>query len=497
MALPRLCRRLPLRSRHLNWQDLFGASLSNYQSPQRTFPWTFRSQVDMSTRDDHRQRPCDQCRRRKVKCNYVMPCDKCQSHDLPCAFTARNKRGPRFGIGPVINELRARPPASPLLEIVAAHGPPFGYQPAPTTRLSVATTSPHTLGEAVPLQNQDSPMVSTNDYQQVDWHQVEHGVHLFCETMYYIYPVVDRQHLQLLVKDTQNLRRVPVRLLHSICALTLMAVDAWPSFDLQTRTILAREHIRRSLQDRTHSDYAKTAAPENVLTSLFIAVTFFDLKCRTKAWFYIREAITLAQLADMHSIDRDSTLDPSEKLRRQRIYALLYVTERGAFIHDMLPVSIFEPPELPSETLPDEDPLISSGLGKLFRLFSLLSNDFVRARSGFTSTQSTGHEFEMIADMQDILCQDVDVTAVSEIQRADILITQQWLRLMVWQTALKLGLISSTATNSSYSYSYPQHIALALCAALKRLSPTAIEVHGLGIVSLVNFLIDSTVADRS
>jgi hypothetical protein len=433
-----------------------------------------------------------------------MPCDKCQSHDLPCAFTARNKRGPRFGIGPVINELRARPLAAPLLQIAPANGPPLDYQPAPTTRPSMVTTSLPALGEAVPLEHQtdqfkprSSPAVSTNDYQQVDWHQVEHGVHLFCETMYYIYPLVDRQHLQLLVKDPQKLRRVETRLLHSICALTLMAVDAWPSFDLQTRTTLAREHIHRSLQDRTYSDYAKTAAPENVLTSLFIAVTFFDLKCRTKAWFYVREAITLAQLADMHLIDQDSFLDPSERIRRQRIYVLLYITERGAFIHDMLPVSIFEPPELSSETLPDEDPSISSGLGILFRLFSLLSNAFVRARSGPASAESTGHEYEMIVDMQEILCQDVDVTAVSEIQRADILITQQWLRLMVWQTALKLGLISSTATNPSCCYSYPKHIALALCAALKVLSSTAIEVHGLGIVSLVSVQIESTDADRN
>jgi hypothetical protein len=499
-----------------------------------------------------------------------MPCDRCQSHDLPCAYnTVRNKRGPRFGTGTVINELRTQVPASPALplrppETMAADRASFDYQAARAAPTrpdcpSMATTSPHAL-EAVPAGNpivvqsepQSSPSGSMNnayytfddfaqnmlsstflcqeqrpvvdrvlapnrdrlepslpvnrdfsvyktrdtmhqtpgisiDCQQVDWQQVEQGLHLFCDRMYYIYPIVDTRHLQLLVQDPQQLRRVEARLLWSICALTLMAVDAWPSFDLQSRTKAAREHIRRCLEDLTHSDYAETVAPEHVLTSLFIAVTFFDLKCRNKAWFYIREAISLAQLAGMHVVDQDSKLDPTERIRRQRIYALLYVTERGAFIHDMLPVSIFVSPGLPYERLPDEDPSISSGLDMLFRLFSLLTYDFVRARSRLPSAGSTGDEYEVFADLQEKLRQDMDVTAVSEIQRADILITQQWLRLMVWQTVLKLGLVSSTATDPSYSYSYPVQIALSLCEVLKTLPSTAIEVHGLGIVSSMVF----------
>jgi hypothetical protein len=492
-----------------------------------------------------------------------MPCDRCESHGLPCAFnTVRNKRGPRFGIGTVIDELRAHTPApsaSPLRPpaLMVVDRPSANLQPAQTPPVysSIAVTSPHTLREAFAIENppaqsqsQSSPSGSmdnayytfedfaqnmlsstflsqeqapalgpslnpnrlrfepslsvnrdssahttrhimhqspgtTAEFQQVDWHQVERGLHLFCERMYYIYPIVDRQHLWLLVKDPQRLKRVEARLLWSICALTLMAVDAWPSFDLQSRTKAARELIRRCLEDRTHSDYAEIVAPDDVLTSLFIAVTFFDLKRRNQAWFYIREAISLAQLAGMHVIDQDSKLDPIERTRRQRIYALLYVTERGAFIHDMLPVSIFVPPKLLCERLPDEDPSISSGLNMLFHLFSLLTYDFVRDRSRLPSAESTGDEYDIFADLQERLGQDLDVTAVSEIQRADILITQQWLRLAVWQTALKLGLISSTATDPSYTYSYPVQIALALCEVLKMLPSTAIEVHGLGIVS--------------
>lgn len=519
----------------------------------------------MSTRNDHQPRPCDQCRRRKVRCNYVMPCDRCQSHDLPCAYNSvRNKRGPRFGIGTVINELRTHPPASPAprsrpLEIIAADGASVDCGAArgaqtPRDCPSIATTSPRTF-EPVPaeistvrsepqsspsgsmnnvyftfddfaqnmlsstfLRQEQTPAVHrsltpnqyrlepslsvnqdmsvyktrntihqtldiTTEYQQVNWQQVEHGLHLFCEKMYYIYPIVDTRHLQLLVENPQQLRRVEARLLWSICALTLMAVDAWASFDLQSRIKAAREHIRRCLEDLTHPDYAETVAPEDVLTSLFIAVTFFDLKCRNKAWFYIREAISLAQLAGMHVVDQDSKIDPVERIRRQRIYALLYITERGAFIHDMLPVSIFVSPRLLCEKLPDEDPSISSGLDMLFRLFSLLTYDFVRARSRLSSAGSIDDDYDVFADLQEKLRQDVDVTAVSGIQRADILITQQWLRLMVWQTALKLGMISSTATNPSYSYSYPVQIALALCEVLKILPSTTIEVHGLGIVS--------------
>ncbi|KAI4729143.1 alpha-glucosidase [Aureobasidium sp. EXF-10728] len=327
-----------------------------------------------------------------------------------------------------------------------------------------------------------SPSTWSDAPDHGDWREIEHGVGLFFDKMYAVYPVMDKNHLRsLLDTPPQKLQRSELRLLWSICALTLMAVDAWPTMELEKRTTAARQYIKRCLEDRISSSYIEHATVEDVLASLFIAVTYFDLKCRKNAWFYVREAITLAQAADMHTVENDLRLQPAERLRRQRIYALLFISERGACIHDTFSISILSSPTLPCERLPEEDPSVSIGLSMLFHLFSLLDSNFFRARNDLTSVQGTGKEYIELATLQEQLHQVLDLTNVSETQRADVLVTQQWLRLMVWQTALRLGLISSAAMNPSYTYAYPIHIASSLCEALKTLSSAAIEVHGLGI----------------
>lgn len=315
------------------------------------------------------------------------------------------------------------------------------------------------------------------------WYEIEHGVNLFFDKMYAVYPVMDERHLRSLLDNRNSLQGIENRLLWSICALTLMAVDAWPTMNLEKRTSAACGYIRKCLEDRTSSTYIEDVAVEDVLISLFIAVTYFDLKCRKNAWFYVREAITLAQAAGMDTVERDMKLQPAERLRRQRIYALLYISERGACIHDTFPVSILSAPELICDRLPGEDLSVSTGLNMLFRLFSLLDLNYIQARNRLSLSGGTDKEYVELAILQEQLCRDLDLTNVSEIQRADVLITQQWLRLMVWQTALRLGLISSTSMNPSYSYAYPIQIASSLQDVLKTLPSTAIEVHGLGIVS--------------
>ncbi|CAD0113353.1 unnamed protein product [Aureobasidium uvarum] len=516
----------------------------------------------MTARGTDRKFPCDQCRRRKVRCNYAMPCDRCASHELPCAFnTVRKKRGPRPGTGTVIESLRE--PASQSLPSIESGGyngnslenvrteQPFqNHQPTITASPNIAgldhvhsglfqtvlaepQSNQHTnqsspqsfvddayftfddfaqniLSSTVPLQGQRligdrSLLMNWNGLQSVsavnqhkisiaspstwsdvpdqgDWREIEHGVGLFFDKMYAVYPIMEEKHLRSLLEiPYQKLQRAEVRLLWSICALTLMAVDAWPTMELERRTAAARQYIRRCLEDRISSNYIENATVEDVLTSLFIAVTYFDLKCRKNAWFYVREAISLAQAAGMHTAESDSKLQPAERLRRQRIYALLFITERGACIHDAFSISILLSPILPCERQPEEDHSVSFGLSMLFHLFSLLDSSFFRARNDLTSVQGTGKEYIELATLQEQLHQVLDLTKVSEVQRADILVTQQWLRLMVWQTALRLGLISSSATNPSYTYVYPIQIATSLCEALRTLSPAAIEVHGLGI----------------
>lgn len=67
------------------------------------------------------------------------------------------------------------------------------------------------------------------------------------------------------------------------------------------------------------------------------------------------------------------------------------------------------------------------------------------------------------------------------IQKADLLITQQWLRLIVWQSSSKQQLLSWNAPHESMSFAFPLEIARSTANVLQSLPSSAVEVHGMGI----------------
>lgn len=81
--------------------------------------------------------------------------------------------------------------------------------------------------------------------------------------------------------------------------------------------------------------------------------------------------------------------------------------------------------------------------------------------------------------------EDVDEEIVQSeptaIQKADLLITQQWLRLIVWQSSFRQTLLSWTAPHESMHFAFPLAIARSTANVLQSLPSSAVEVHGMGI----------------
>jgi hypothetical protein len=270
----------------------------------------------------------------------------------------------------------------------------------------------------------------------------------------------------------------------SMCAMTLVHVDKWPSMSTEQRAVHARKCIRQCQEIRMNTNFIENAAFEDILCSLFIAVTYFELKCRKASWFFVREAITLAHATGLHLASQDASLGATESIQKQRTYAILFITERGAAVLDSFPVTILSPPTLSFDMFLEEDPSVSRGLSSLHSLFSLLNFDFVQLWNELASLTGGERGFPELSRLQVHLRQDLGIQGLSDIQRADVLITQQWLRLVFWQAALRLGLISSSAADSAFTYHYPVEIASSLCEIVKSLPPVAIQVHGLGIVNI-------------
>lgn len=71
---------------------------------------------------------------------------------------------------------------------------------------------------------------------------------------------------------------------------------------------------------------------------------------------------------------------------------------------------------------------------------------------------------------------------VPDVQMADLRVSQQWLRTMIWQLSTSLGLLSSNSTHKCMDFRYPLQIARDLAFATWKLPLDSMAAHGIGLV---------------
>lgn len=362
------------------------------------------------------------------------------------------------------------------------------WSPAAVDVLSdshAAHTHPPTLADtstpASHLEVTESTLTTSNRLE-VD-ELIRAAIQLFFDQMYYIYPLVNRAKVEALLQERATASKSDACLIWSISALTMMHNDHWPGLASEQRVATTERFIRRCKAMRLEMDFVENASYYDVLTSLFIGISLFELRKRKASWFHLREGITLAFAAKLDQADQDEDLEADERVRRMRAYALLCISERGACVLDTFKVSTVAMPGLPVHTCQGEDTSIAAGLQSLHSLFSMLDFNFVSLWNDPSRFASVDKGFPELAALQNHLMQPLDVSCISDIQKADVLITQQWLRLVFWQASLRQGLISTSSTHRAFKYDYPLEIASSLCQIVRSLPPVAIQVHGLGIVS--------------
>lgn len=76
----------------------------------------------------------------------------------------------------------------------------------------------------------------------------------------------------------------------------------------------------------------------------------------------------------------------------------------------------------------------------------------------------------------------------SEAQEVQIRITQQWLRSQTWQLSVCQGLVSSVSNDIPLTFKYPIEIARDLLTISHQFSQQSMELHGVGLVSILGFL---------
>lgn len=96
----------------------------------------------------------------------------------------------------------------------------------------------------------------------------------------------------------------------------------------QDETASGEALVDEVLRVRKGYDYIETSSTATVMTSFFLFGCYFCLDKHKTAWFYLREATTLAHSLDMHLEETYSVGDAVENIKKRRLFWLLFLTER-------------------------------------------------------------------------------------------------------------------------------------------------------------------------
>jgi Fungal specific transcription factor domain len=303
--------------------------------------------------------------------------------------------------------------------------------------------------------------------------------------LYPIMPIIHESTFRRKLNSPEDLSPEDKCLLLSMCAVTILHASPPSDLTLDAKKDLGRQFLSHFLNVRHCSDWIETASLKTIIASYFASVSYFELKQPRSSNFYVREATGMALEQGLHLDSFYVGMNRVAEICHRRAFALLFVTERGASILRNKPISIPRLPALPVDFFDDEDPCILTGFQCLCQLFSLLDEKFIEVwRSSESQTARPSIE-QIAAIQQNLSSMSFDSANLSDIQRADVQITQQWLRLIFWQASMRQGIISSKSETPAFTYSYPILIAKSLCEQMSNMSVNAVAVHGLGIFEKV------------
>ena len=285
-------------------------------------------------------------------------------------------------------------------------------------------------------------------------------------------------------------------LILALCSVT--AVHDAPetqTLSLEQKLKVGNQLLELAIQMRKYYDWIEHGTLMAIQTSYLIAVALFELKKPKSHHFYLREAIGMAYDQGLHRESYYVGLSEVQAICARRTFAVLFITERGLAILRNKPASIPSLPVLPGEYFDEQDQVVLAGFTAIVNLFSVLDESFVNLWRSEPGDGTSTEPLANIASLQHGLNEiKFDGQALTPVQKADVYITHQWLRLILWQASMRQGLVASDATDPIFFYNYPIIVARDMCIMMNQLTPEAIMVHGLGIFEKI-FEITYTLMD--
>ncbi|KAK8031785.1 NADP-dependent oxidoreductase domain-containing protein [Apiospora arundinis] len=350
------------------------------------------------------KRACDACKIRKIKCSETSPCNGCTASGIACTFKKlQATRGPR--------SLRAK-----TIKKISE-----------TQVDSSSREDRHIRDHSSESPVQDGTEKEAKAGNGSDISSLLQALDVYRLRLYPIWPIID-------VEDIRS-----GLLSESASSYILLAT----AIRLATVAQLQGEATSPDDVPPSSLEHCDSLDLNGLRISFFLHIYHENQSPGGgRSLIYLRQALTLAQIL---RLDREASyagLQESEQEMRRRILWLLFVTERGVAMLHKLPVLLKPNVGFPVPGSHDRTDVLPAFL-KLVNLFWVFDQSGVfeilqNSDSDLSNMTATARD---CLDLLQTRLQDsaADYEPSNDIQKADIFVTRQWMRAVLWRAATKLG----------------------------------------------------------
>lgn len=168
---------------------------------------------------------------------------------------------------------------------------------------------------------------------------IEECLEFFFRSLYPTMPILQRERFRTKI-DEMDSSIESYCLVASLCAFVLIQSNMhWglslrrfkassPVTAINGNTTLGAAVLDEVLRTRKQHSFLEAPNVNNVITAFFLFGCYFGLDKHNTAWYYLREATTLAQIIGLQDEATYLSLDAIDATRVRRLFWLLFVTER-------------------------------------------------------------------------------------------------------------------------------------------------------------------------
>jgi hypothetical protein len=447
------------------------------------------------------RKACDACSVRKVQCDGGQPCQRCIAYSFRCTFLkSRGKpgpKGPRKRTAEAIETLQSKVSSQNLqreenpAERWASPKEFSGAASLSFDNFHGQNISPSgSANWTYPYEGSSSlDPIQLSAHSKIHTSCIAHHLNKYEFQAYSIWPVFDTKSLiNQMLADLEDIE--VYGLSAALCAASITQFEATSATTPVTEDALVSPSIfeAESKRARLIYDHRERMTIMSLLTSFFLHVYAANIGKKSATTLLLSEAVTIAHVIGLHKRRYYGNLEDDQQQYCLRVYWLLFISER--YIDPPHPkIPTLTPPR--AHSFQHETPPAlhhATGVPLLqHRPDGSISANFIHLCTLFNSLDEAvnANSREAIAAAQKQLNQRFLAVAGedNEVQRADIFLTQQWMRVFLWQYSLSLTNLFSDHESGEFSLSFPAQVAKTALGIVSSLSRESLEAHGPGMVS--------------